>query len=95
MGREDEMKALADALWAYIEPKIEKKLRDCVRFYRATITTAAANGVMGVTAPYGTEVFLPYVGSASGLAVNSQCVVAEFGSASNAVVIGDGMISNL
>lgn len=91
-----EMKALADNLWTYFEPKIKAMLSSGVSFYRAQITAAAANGRITIQRPFDeTALSLPYVSSAAELPVGSQVTVLVLGSASNAIVLGDGTLSNL
>lgn len=75
---------------------VRPSLRNYVSFYRGRVYSPALNGRMGVVRPFDdTVLYLPYVGSAEGLAVGQQCVVLVFGGASNAVVLGDGTLSNL
>lgn len=92
---DDDVRALADAIWEYI---LNKHLKDYlsgnISFYRAVVTTAASGGVMGVTRPYDSEIFLPYSWGADSLAVGSECIVFVFGDESNARVVGDGTLSS-
>jgi hypothetical protein len=49
-----------------------------------------------VQRPFDSTIYdLPYVNSASGLAAGDNCMVFVFGSMSNAIVVGDGRLSNL
>lgn len=92
----EEMLKLANNLGEYIWAKcIKPRMENAVTFYRAKVTSAASSGKMGVTQPFSDEIQLPYVGSAATLTVGQQCVVVQFGSASNAVVLGDATLSNL
>lgn len=92
----EEMLKFANNLGEYIWAKcIKPRMENAVTFYRAKVTTAARSGKMGVTQPFSDEIQLPYVGSAANLTVGQQCVVVQFGSASNAVVLGDATLSNL
>ena len=87
--RDEDVLRMADALWDYILKKhLKEYLSDSVCFYRATVTTGAANGVMGITRPYDSEIFLPYSFGADKLTVGDQCVVLVFGDPSNATVFG-------
>lgn len=95
-NQDQDMKALADNLWTYFEPKIKTMLSSGVSYYRAKVTAAAAGGTITVQRPFDqTELALPYVSSAEALAVGDQCTVMVFGSQSNAVVLGNGTLSNL
>lgn len=92
----EEMLNLANNLGEYIWAKhIKPRMENAVTFYRAKVTSAASNGKMSVQQPYSDAIRLPYVGSAANLKVGQQCVVVQFGSASNAVVLGDATLSNL
>lgn len=92
----NQIREMADALWEYtLNKHLKAYLSDSVCYYRATVTTAPSNGVIGVTRPYEDEIFLPYAGSASEMDVNDQCIVFVFGDTSNAIVLGDGTLSNL
>lgn len=92
----EKIQIFADKIGQYIMEKyIKPYLAGYVRFYRATVTAAAADGKITVQRPYDNPIALPYVGSAAGLAVGQQCVVLQFGSASNGVILGDGQLTNL
>lgn len=96
MTNNQEMKTLADNLWTYFEPKVKAMLSSSVSFYRAQITAAAANNRITVQRPFDdTEISLSYVSSAAELPVGSQVTVLVLGSPSNAVVLGNGTLSNL
>lgn len=96
MNNNQEIKALADNLWVYFEPKIKAMLSSGVSFYRAQITAAAANNRITVQRPFDdTEISLPYVSSAAELPVGSQVTVLVLGSPSNAIVLGSGTLGNL
>lgn len=92
-----EMKELADNIGRYVSKKfIEPRLQSAVSFFIGKVTTAPGNGSIGVTKPFdSTEYTLPYVSSASGLSVGDNCTVFVLGSMSNAIVMGDGRMSNL
>ena len=93
---ESQIREIADVLWEYILKKhLKSYLSDSVCYYRAEVTTAPANNMIGVTRPYDDEVFVPYAGSASSLTVGAQCVVLVFGDPSNAIVLADGTLSTL
>lgn len=92
----DEMRQLANNIADYVwEKHIKPKMARAVRFYRAKVTSQFSNGEIGVTTPLSGTIFLPCVGSAQSLSVGQQCIVFEFGSSSNAIVIGDASLSNL
>lgn len=85
---EEQMKAFADALWAYFFPKIKDYLSDSICYYQAEVTTAPSNGVIGVTRPFDNEVTLPCAANAASMQVGEQCTVLVFGDFSNQLVIG-------
>lgn len=96
MASNEELLQFADNLGRYISEKyVKPMLSRTLTFYRAKVTTAAANGIIGIKAPYSDEIFLPYVPGAAGLTVGTQCVVLEFGASSNAIILGDAKLSNL
>lgn len=92
----ESMQVLADQMADYMWNKhYGQKMSGVVRFYRAEVKEAANNGKIGIARPYETTTtYLPYVTSASGLAVGEQCVVLVFGSDSNAFIVGDGKLTN-
>ena len=98
-GRSDneEMLTFADELADYMWSKhFAPKLTNNVRFYRAEVTEAASDGKIGIIRPFETDTtYLPYVTSAAGLAVGEQCVVLILGGGSNAIILGDGTLTNL
>ncbi len=96
MDENAEMKRFADRLWDYFKPKIEELTRSNVWFFRAEVTKAAANGKITVQRPFDKEIALPYVSSMASAAVGSQVTVFVLGlNLTNAVIIGDGTLSNL
>lgn len=97
MDENRDMKALAENLWSYYEPKIKEMIGPYMKMIRGTVTTRASGGVMGVTFPFdNTELKLPYASSISGAALGATVWVAcPATSLSNGVVIGDGKLSNL
>ena len=93
---DQDMQVLADNLWSYFEPKIKSLLSSGVSYYRAQVTQAASGGTITVQRPFDqTQLALPYVSSAEGLEVGRQVTVLVLGSQSNAIVLGNGTLSNL
>lgn len=92
-----EILALADEIGKYIlREYVEPRLTRSVSFYRARVVSGASGGKITVQEPFNeTAVALPYVSSAAGLTAGSQCTVLVLGGASNAIVLGDGMLTNL
>lgn len=96
MDENTEMKKFADRLWEYFKPKVEELTHSGVWFFRAQVTKAASNGKLTVKRPFDEAIALPYVSSISGASVGSQVTVLVFGSSlTNAIVVGDGTLSNL
>lgn len=96
MPNENEMKMLADSLWTYFQPKVEKLVTSNVWYFRAQVTKAASGGKITVRRPFDKEIALPYVSSMASATVGSQVTVFVLGlSLTNAVIIGDGTLSNL
>lgn len=92
-----EMKELADNIGRYVMEKFVKpRLRSSVSYFIGSVTVAPSGGVVGVQRPFDSATYvLPCVSSASGLSVGDNCTVFVLGSMSNAVVVGDGRMSNL
>lgn len=92
-----EIRAFADEIGKYIlREYVEPRLARSVSFYRAQVVSGASGGKITVRQPFDeTAVALPYVSSAENLAAGSQCTVLVLGGASNAIVLGDGMLTNL
>ena len=85
-----------EALKPMIDREIERRTRSCVRAKKMTVTTAPANGVVGVAEPFGEEMLLPYSSALTGLTVGTAVwAVYYFGNASTMIVMakGDGQIS--
>ncbi|MBQ1776842.1 MAG: hypothetical protein II266_04760 [Clostridia bacterium] len=96
MNENEAMQTMAEGIWQYLKPKIERMTARNVSYFRATVTAAAADGKIAVRKPReNKDILLPYVTSAAGLAVGDQCTVLVFGSASNAFIVGDGTLSGL
>ena len=93
----ENIRELAYNLWNnFIKPRVKKMQNDNVRFFKAKVVTAASNGKITVQKPFDTGTMqLPYVTSAANLTVGSQCIVLVLGDYSNAIVLGNGTLSNL
>lgn len=96
MDNMQDILTLAESLWEYIEPKVDKKISRTVSYYRAEVTAAAANGKITVKKPFDdTPLALPYVSSAANLQVGQQATVLVLGTEANSVIISDGSLSTL
>lgn len=90
------MKRLADNLWKYFEKKLDAKLKDGVKYYKAEVATVPNNGEIGVKRPFDdTTIHVKTAASAENLAVGDQCLVIVFGSHSNAYAIGSADLSDI
>lgn len=90
------MKRLADNLWLYFEKKLDAKLKDEVKYYKAEVATVPNNGEIGVKRPFDdTTIHVKTAASAENLAVGDQCLVVVFGSHSNAFAIGSADLSDI
>lgn len=100
-NNQKDIKELADNLWVYFKPKIAEMLSDKISFYRAYITTPFDNQTnpttIGIKRPFDTqEIFLPFVDTMKQAEINSQVTVMVFGKNNvNAIIIGDGSLSNI
>lgn len=96
MISQKELKSLGDSLGRYLmETFVAPRLSRTVSYYRAQVASPASGGKITVQKPFDTAIALPYVSSAAGLKAGDQCIVLVLGDASNAIVLGDGMLSNL
>lgn len=92
----DAMLEMAGNLWErFFKYKVRDMLGATLRFYRAQVVSAAADGKIAVREPFEPVHELPYVGSAADLQAGQQCIVLVLGDAINSIVIGDGTLSNL
>lgn len=95
-NRNEDFVVLAENLWSYMRPKVLEILSSKVGFYRAVVTGRRTGNKLIIQKPFDdTEITLPCVGSASGFSSGEQVVVLTFGDESSAIVIGDGMLTNL
>lgn len=88
MAEGSDMKALADGLFAYFEPKIKNMVKPYLKLWRAQVVSAATDGKIGVQFPFEDEtVTIPYAQWASGADIgDSVWVAAPYTDLSNAVV---------
>ncbi len=84
-----QIKSFADNIWSYIEPKIDKKLADGVRYYKASVVQNPRDGKIKIQRPFeDSQIELPCAASAASLKAGDQCLILVFGSASNSYVVG-------
>lgn len=96
MDENQEMKRFADRLWDYFKPKIEELTRSNIWYFRAQVTRVAVNGKITIQRAFDKEIALPYVSSMENATVGTQVTVFVLGSSmTNAVIVGDGTLSNL
>ncbi len=81
-----DLASFAQRLWDnFFARKLKESQRSGVRYYRAEVTGAAADGKLAVKRPFDTqETALPYVSSMAGAQVGEQVVVLVFGDGGNA-----------
>lgn len=90
---ENEMRAMADALWNYfLERHLRSYLSDSVCYFLATVTAAPSGGEIEVQRPFDNPVIVRCAWSAETLQVGDSCVVLMLGDMSNAIAIGDGTL---
>lgn len=93
MDSSNEALKIYAALRPMLLSEIKKQTQNCVRSTKMSVTTTAASGVMGVTEPYGKELFLPYVTSLASAVIGDTVWVQWYaGDMSTAFVarFGDG-----
>lgn len=89
-----EAKDIWDALVPAINAQIDKRIRNCVKRCKMTVTSAPNGSTIGVKEAFGDAIQLPYTAAMAGAQVG-QSVWAEYAyAASNMVVVsyGDGSI---
>ena len=93
----EQMKRLTDNIWKYIEPKVDKKIEPYFKVIRATVTSAASSGLMGVQFPFDDfSISIPYVTSmASAKVGDSVWVAIPYSKMQNAFVFGSALFKNL
>lgn len=97
----EQMRILADNLWAYMEPKLNDRLSRTVSFFRAKVRRDAGDPTVGsntmtVIRPFdNTPLTLPCSNGIANAASGSQVAVFVLGDLSNAFVISDGMMRTL
>lgn len=81
-----DLAVFAQRLWDnFFSRRVREMQKNGLRCYRATVTTAASGGTMGVKRPFDeTESFLPYVSTMADAPVGAQVVVLVFGEGKNA-----------
>lgn len=87
---QNEMQVFAEALFRYLEPKIDRKLEGCTRKRKGSVTKAPADGNVGVTFPFQNEISIPYVSTLQLSVGDSVWVEAPDGNPINYIVIAKG-----
>ena len=67
MSNTDEALKIWKALKPMIDQEIEKKTRSCIRAKKMTVTTSPNGSIIGVSDPWGDEIFIPYSSAISGV----------------------------
>lgn len=93
----DNLKVMADQLWLYFKPKIERMNALNVKFFRAQVVSNPGNNKLEIRrSNLDTTTFtLPCTNAMSSAAVGSQVIVFVLGDLSNAVVVSDGKMTAL
>lgn len=96
MDDQEQMKVLADQLFLYMKPKIEKMMQSNVKFFRAQVVSNPGNNTLEVQQAFdNTTMTLPCATGISSAVAGDQVTVLILGSLSNAVVVSDGKMSTL
>lgn len=96
MDDQEQMKILADNLFFYMKPKIEKMMLNNVKFFRAQVVSNPGNNTLEVQQAFDTTTMtLPCSTGVSSAVAGDQVTVLVMGSLSNAVVVSDGKMSTL
>ena len=89
---------LANELWNFFEARIDEKLSNTMRYFRAVVIQNTGNNTLKVQRPFDPSAMtLPCVGSIANATAGTQVVVVMFGkgAAANSVVIGSNLLQNL
>ena len=96
MNDQESMRLLADQLFLYMRPKIQKMMSSNVSFFRAEVVSNPGNNTLVIQRPLESNTLtLPCSDSISSAAAGDQVTVLVLGSLSNAVVVSDGKMSTL
>lgn len=93
----ESIRDFAESLWQYFVPKIEQKMSNSVRYYRAQVVTNNGDGTLTIQRPYDNAVTVPCVDSMKDAEVGAQVTVLVFGGTAlkNSIVVADGKVSEL
>lgn len=93
----ENIREFAESLWQYFVPKIEQKMSNNVRYYRAQVVTNNGDGTLTIQRPYDNAITVPCVDSMKGAEVGAQVTVMVFGGTAlkNSIVVADGKVSKL
>ena len=93
MSDAEQIKILADQMWGYFKPKVEKMLQRNIQFFRAKVVSNQYDGTLEVEKPFDTTTLtLPCTSAVSDATVGQQVLAFVFGSLSNAVVVASGKL---
>lgn len=90
MNESEQIKRLADFLWAYMKPRVEAMLSGRTIKKKGEVTTAPSGGTVGVTFPFDSEITIPYVSSLSLSVGDSVWVESPDGNPINYIVTQKG-----
>ena len=93
----ENIREFAESLWQYFVPKIEQKMSNNVRYYRAQVVTNNGDGTLTIQRPYDNAITVPCVDSMKEAEVGAQVTVLVFGGTAlkNSIVVADGKVSEL
>ena len=93
MSESNEALKIWEALRGMVDAEIDAKTKSCMRAQKMSVTTAPDGTVMGVSAPFGEEIMIPYTSALSSASVGDAVWVTwYYGNASTmiATAVGDG-----
>lgn len=93
MNESNEALKIWEALRGMVDAEIDAKTKSCMRSQKMSVTTAPDGTVMGVSAPFGEEIMIPYTSALSSASVGDAVWVTwYYGNASTmiATAFGDG-----
>lgn len=97
MGRSD-ITDIASYVSKYLMPQVNEQTSDCIRYYRAYVTSAASNGKISVKRPFDDAVQkLAYVPAMENAKVGDQVTVFAFGDSGNSqncIIVDTGKFAN-
>ena len=91
----EQMRYLADRMFAYLKPKIKNMMSSNIRYFRAEVVSNPGDGTLVVQrAMDPSTMTLPCMSSMAGAEAGQQVIVFVLGDLSNAIVVSNGSMTD-